>query len=508
MASMRNWLHGLDGAENEGNGKRVVVVHCKAGKGRSGTVACSYLVSEEGWKLEDAMQRFTERRMRTGFGAGVSISSQVRWLRYVNRWTNELGKIYVERPVEILEIHIWGLRDGVKIAVEGFVDEGKKIKCFHLFQSSEKTVVDDGKAIPPERNGKDKLKQLVSSSTGSSSSSLATPASSAETVTAPTASDGGTPSSPASGISAIILRPNKPVILPSSDVNIDFERRSKASYTGWTMVTSVAHVWFNAYFEGGYQYDSGVFEENWEKLDGIKGSTKKGTRALDRLKVVWRYPSPAQLANKEPEKPEEAKAVPGKVITEPRLGDPVPETHAADWRGQTAIEPEDPAGLSSRDGEEENPTLPSQKSITENKDSIAQQEHEAKRESKGLTMASSHPLRTSATTAAAVAVSETTNGMRKGLGLHKHAPTNENVSITSSVEDLSLDSSKEDTREGKQLEKKKTPAEAIKDESDKGAEETDTDIESVRPYFGNNGNGNGSGGARGTEEREDKQEKS
>ncbi|KAK1907553.1 hypothetical protein P3342_005880 [Pyrenophora teres f. teres] len=39
MASMRNWLHEKPG--------RVAVVHCKAGKGRSGTASCSYLISEE-----------------------------------------------------------------------------------------------------------------------------------------------------------------------------------------------------------------------------------------------------------------------------------------------------------------------------------------------------------------------------------------------------------------------------------------------------------------------------
>ena len=64
------------------------------------------------------MQRFTERRMRAGFGVGISIPSQQRWIRYVDRWTKS-GKIYLERPVEILEVHVWGLRDGVKIVVEG-----------------------------------------------------------------------------------------------------------------------------------------------------------------------------------------------------------------------------------------------------------------------------------------------------------------------------------------------------------------------------------------------------
>ena len=110
---MRDWLKGQD-TEIE----RVVVVHCKAGKGRSGTIACSYLISEEGWAAQDALARFTSRRMRAGFGEGVSIPSQLRWIKYVAWWADH-GKAYVEGAVEILEVRVWGLRDGVKVSVEG-----------------------------------------------------------------------------------------------------------------------------------------------------------------------------------------------------------------------------------------------------------------------------------------------------------------------------------------------------------------------------------------------------
>lgn len=131
LASMRQWL------KDDGVADRVVVVHCKAGKGRSGTMSCSYLIAEEGWKAADAMERFTERRMKPGFGKGVSIPSQVRWIGYVDRWTQH-GKTYVERPAEVVELHVYGLRNGVKIAIEGFVDKGKAIKKFHTFTRHER----------------------------------------------------------------------------------------------------------------------------------------------------------------------------------------------------------------------------------------------------------------------------------------------------------------------------------------------------------------------------------
>ncbi|KAJ6155379.1 hypothetical protein N7470_005945 [Penicillium chermesinum] len=289
-------------APDTGEGERIIVVHCKAGKGRSGTIACAYLISQEGWKKEDALKRFTERRMRQGFGAGVSIPSQLRWVGYVDRWTNELQKQYIERPVEILELHIWGLKDGVKVVVQGFEDEGKKIKNVHSFRRHER---------------KSSKKSAAKSAAPSASDSA----------------DDSTPQSDVSGtspaqttdrtLSAVIYRPHKPIIVPGSDVNIDFERRSKVSYTGLALVTSLAHVWFNAYFEGGHLHESGVFEINWDAMDGVKGSYKKGIRALEKLKVVWRYPP-------QPETPQGR----DRPVSEPQPGEPVQESQPADWRGQ------------------------------------------------------------------------------------------------------------------------------------------------------------------------------
>ncbi len=326
---MRNWVQGddldgtIDGSSGSGTPTRVVVVHCKAGKGRSGTAACSYLISEEGWKKADALQRFTDRRMRVGFGNGVSIPSQLRWVGYVDRWTNHMNKKYVERPVEVVEIHIWGLRDGVKVAVEGFVENGRRIQNFHLFKKDEKIVVDDGSSSDDA---------FQSSEISSPSSARVPPADESPLVNTPTSlaassSNFNLPQAQrvASATGAtVLLKPASPVILPTSDINIDFERRNKAVLTGWTMVTAVAHVWFNAYFEGGHEgNDSGVFEIDWEAMDGIKGSARKGSRALDRLKVVWRYASKEHPSMQSLEK----------VIVEPAIGDPVLEPEPADWHG-------------------------------------------------------------------------------------------------------------------------------------------------------------------------------
>ncbi|RVX71695.1 hypothetical protein B0A52_03879 [Exophiala mesophila] len=328
MAAMRNWIQRLDeepSTTGEKKQPRVAVVHCKAGKGRSGTVACSYLISEEGWKKEDALARFTERRMRPGFGNGVSIPSQLRWVNYVDCWTNRLGKRYVERPVEVVEIHVWGLRDGVKVSVEGYVDSGRHIRHFHTFKREEKIVV-DGPGMEPAKPQPDKTQAnsdseiLVSASEGT-----------------PQSSDSSLSGKASGSAQSVILKPSTPLILPTSDINVDFERRNKAAYTGWTMVTSLAHVWFNTFFEGGHEgHDSGIFEIEWDAMDGVKGSARKGIRALDRLKVVWKYASA-----------EDSCLGPEREIKEPAKGEPVPENPPADWRGEENTESRPTDGLNS-----------------------------------------------------------------------------------------------------------------------------------------------------------------
>ncbi|KAG9670910.1 phosphatases II, partial [Aureobasidium melanogenum] len=325
MASMRNWL--------EGNKERVAVVHCKAGKGRSGSMSCSYLISEEGWKAEDALRRFTERRMRPGFGAGVSIPSQLRWISYVDRWTQH-KKVYVEREIQIMEVHVWGLRDGVKVSIEGFVDEGRVIKNFHTFSKKEREIVRGG--IKKSGGFADAVTAVMGMNNAEKNLQLKEAENMEKEERDKAAKGEVTKEKLHNATGDVIFRPSQPVILPTSDVNIDFERRNKAGY-GMSMVTAVAHVWFNCFFEGQgpesatkdqTPASSGVFEIDWEAMDGIKGSLKKGTKGFDKLAVVWK-------AVDEPARGRRASV----VITEPPPGTEVPETGPADWRGHDFNDP-------------------------------------------------------------------------------------------------------------------------------------------------------------------------
>ncbi|KAB8289981.1 hypothetical protein EYC80_010308 [Monilinia laxa] len=339
VGGMRNWLEGkgdIEGKDQKG-GKKVVVVHCKAGKGRSGTMACSYLIAECGWKASEALARFTERRMRPGFGQGVSIPSQLRWVGYVDRWTQS-GKHYADRQIEIMEVHVWGLRDGVRVQVEGYVDEGKNIKLFHVFTKKERVLVEG------DTPGSGGIKNMLSDMAGfgnqdkivtsKSADRIEEPSTKKPTVRATEPCTGESSENDSeTGGGAVIFKPSTRVILPTSDINIDFERRNKASM-GWTMVTAVAHVWFNAYFEGngpeqgGKPDENGIFEIEWDKMDGIKGSSRKGTRALDKLSVVWKVYDP-----------EPGRGRSESIIEEPGIDSPVPEVQAADWKGKNDISP-------------------------------------------------------------------------------------------------------------------------------------------------------------------------
>jgi len=232
--------------------------------------------------------------------------------------------------LQVLEVHIWGLRDGVKVSVEGFVDEGRTIKVFHTFSKDDRELVRGkirksggfadvvSEVMKAGSNPNNTDKGITTASKGPTDEKAMNEAS--KTVTRdPEQLDDQTKGD-------VIFRPKEPVILPTSDLNIDFERRNKAGY-GMSLVTAVAHVWFNTFFEGqgpernGDPLDSGVFEIDWDAMDGIKGSLRKGTRAFDKMAVVW-------------------KAVPDTntrrssvVINEPGVGEDVQQTMPADWRG-------------------------------------------------------------------------------------------------------------------------------------------------------------------------------
>lgn len=488
VASMRNWLLDESIPDEERN-KRVAVIHCKAGKGRTGTMLVSYLMSEEGWGRTRALRQFTKTRMRSGFGKGVTIASQKRYVKYVEKWVKDFGKVYVERPVEILGVRVWGLKDGVQVTIDGFVEQGKKIERVHRFTKDETQRIQPGseddkfEKVPSKQKRRSTAPQaneaqdneLHGNSMSKRASTAPSPSrastsqsfvsvthtsnladafsslnpfqSSSRTSTSQSCSssssssddEGSTSSSPSdydndgdsdedsnkpkkpklkprneriqkelrkerekklrpAHISrpirrtqpAYILCPSERIILPTSDVNISMERRVSAA--GFTMATSIAHCWFNAYFEGGRENDEGIFGVRWDQMDGIKGTNGRGVKACQGVEIIWRYVTgrkeeedaipeeyneegmsenerkqkiKKQMAQgKEPKTggaegiafPIDAgevnliKEISGRshveeVVTVPKPGEEIKESEPANWKGEEPAQQEDEKGL-------------------------------------------------------------------------------------------------------------------------------------------------------------------
>ncbi|KAF8988122.1 hypothetical protein BGZ52_000545 [Haplosporangium bisporale] len=90
-----DWLH-----TDIGN---VVAIHCKAGKGRTGVMICSFLV-HCGATAEEAIRLYGEKR--TLDGLGVTIPSQLRYIRYYEQFLESRTLNYDPRLLTLQEIVI------------------------------------------------------------------------------------------------------------------------------------------------------------------------------------------------------------------------------------------------------------------------------------------------------------------------------------------------------------------------------------------------------------------
>ncbi|BFZ65380.1 Telomerase protein component 1 [Saitoella coloradoensis] len=217
-------LHGhLDSSE-----KNVAVLHCKAGKGRSGTAACAYLIAYKSHTAHDAMELFTAKRMKPGWGNGISIRSQRRYLQYVEQWQGN-GRRYVEGWVRVKKVMVYGGVKGLKVSVAVFGEEGREIKSIHDFTHPE------------------------------------------------TSTD--------TALSTHVYVPSTDLVCPT-DICLKIDHHS---FFGLVQ-TTMSHAWFNTYFESdaaGVEEKEGRYEVDWLNMDGWKGTKSRGRKVFERVVVEW-----------------------------------------------------------------------------------------------------------------------------------------------------------------------------------------------------------------------------
>lgn len=95
--------------------ENVAAIHCKGGKGRTGTLICTWLVEcGEFEKAEDSLDYFGDRRTDLDHGKtfqGVETPSQSRYVGYYSRFKSELGgELPKERHVQLTSVFIHAIK--------------------------------------------------------------------------------------------------------------------------------------------------------------------------------------------------------------------------------------------------------------------------------------------------------------------------------------------------------------------------------------------------------------
>ncbi|KAK9477989.1 protein-tyrosine phosphatase-like protein [Lipomyces japonicus] len=264
------------------NEDNVAVLHCKAGKGRSGTMFCAYLIAQHHWSSQAALAHFTAKRMKSGFGEGVSILSQRRWIRYVESWSRDPNREYRALPVLVCEIRIFNPVKGLEIRCCGFKEAGQKIVTLYHF--TERDLVDEKEySANPDIN----LDIEATKDTNTASSPRADDLHRTGTyrsIEYKHIKPKSTTDPPRQG-HKIILRPQAHVHV-TADINITIEKKIYGP-AGLSFLSATSYVWFNAFFEGQSEQNGGTFMVAWEEMDGFKGTKKRGSKSFDFLEVDW-----------------------------------------------------------------------------------------------------------------------------------------------------------------------------------------------------------------------------
>jgi len=136
------------------NERNVAVIHCKAGKGRTGVMICSYLLFGREWPTaKDALQFYAA--MRTYNQKGVTIPSQIRYVYYMGQVMSRFSGNQPPNSTVILKsIVLSHAPKGINVADIKFNIYVQKT-LIYTYQDSDKTDLPDlseSKSLNPKEN--------------------------------------------------------------------------------------------------------------------------------------------------------------------------------------------------------------------------------------------------------------------------------------------------------------------------------------------------------------------
>ncbi|GAV55627.1 hypothetical protein ZYGR_0AY00190 [Zygosaccharomyces rouxii] len=249
------------------SGSSVVVLHCKMGKGRSGTICIAYLMKYLESPLAESRDIFMNGRFKPGVSRGVTILSQLRWLRYhetflyyepelrpdildqLSRSRFKLHTIQLKQPSSIL----FSRPCSACIKIQTYNESRDSVTDLATLETDEEFLF---------QSDEDKTITICC-----------------------------------------------PLELHISDIRLEFNisARSPAMMNNFTALASYAHCWLNLYWEtlkcsridskDHYMLSKLVHEQDtgqnfdfvikWSELDGTGGTSNRGLKLFDSLTMKW-----------------------------------------------------------------------------------------------------------------------------------------------------------------------------------------------------------------------------
>ncbi|GAM16849.1 hypothetical protein SAMD00019534_000240, partial [Acytostelium subglobosum LB1] len=95
--------------------KNIAVIHCKAGKGRTGLMICCWLLYCRMWTDTESSLKFYAA-LRTYNQKGVTIPSQIRYVHYFGRFVQASGNHQLHRPLTLGKIVLKPLPNEINLS--------------------------------------------------------------------------------------------------------------------------------------------------------------------------------------------------------------------------------------------------------------------------------------------------------------------------------------------------------------------------------------------------------